>query len=502
MPDRRLAEAGGPRDSARVKRLAVLLLAAGCGSDPDPAPSLGCQMLGEVVAFDSADDFAPAVAGSLAGWDPEGRWFLVGAPQIGAGSVLLQRSGSQVIVDRLIESPGRIDGTEIFERAELQSGDASVIVANRITNLAADGTARLQRGQCVDGRCVICTAQMVRAGHNAGESEGQGISLVGQLRDPSWGPGYTLNVRVDGTIAYLIRQHDLRIIETADPAHPVEIGHYAPSATRYSNDVKLVAAGARRFALIADSPSDVVDVTDPGAPQLVAQIPINAHTLFTETRDGKTLAYFGGYDGTCPVYDVTDPTAPALLGSFNAGGSLVHDLSVQDGIAYLNAWERGFLVVDFTNPAVPRLLGRLTPTSIGRSHSNWTTMAGGRRIALHGEEGYGAKLHVVDVDPASPTFMRAIAEWGTRPWISIHNIMAFGSKSYLTYYQDGVRVLDVSDPVHPTQIGYYNTWDPAADYATAAFFESAVGLDVDPSRKLIFVADSPRGLLILRDDTP
>ncbi|HMG24566.1 MAG TPA: hypothetical protein VK607_24685, partial [Kofleriaceae bacterium] len=193
---------------------------------------------------------------------------------------------------------------------------------------------------------------------------------------------------------------------------------------------------------------------------------------------------------------------PALLGSFNAGASLVHDLSVVDGIAYLNAWEQGFLVVDFTMPAIPRLVGRWATTPIGRSHSNWTTTAGGRRIALHGEEGYGAKLTVVDIDPASPEFMRPIGAWGTRPFLSIHNIMAFGTRSYLTYYQDGVRVLDVSDPLHPAQIGYYNTWDPLADYASAAFYESAVGLDVDRSRKLIFVADSPRGLLILRDDTP
>ena len=97
--------------------------------------------------------------------------------------------------------------------------------------------------------------------------------------------------------------------------------------------------------------------------------------------------------------------------------------------------------------------------------------------------------------------MVPVASWQTRPWISIHNIMAFGTKAYFTHYQDGVRVLDLSDPTNPRQLGYYNTWDPQADYATSAFYEGAVGLDVDLARKLVFVADSPRGLLILRDDT-
>ena len=488
-----------------MKRLLVLVLAlaAGCGSDDETDDAaFGCKTFAQALTFQTGADFAPATPGTLAGWNPDGRWFLVGAPQIGAASVLLQRSGDQVIVDRNTAAPGRIDDTEILSRYEATSGDARVILATRISNVRPDGTARLERGQCVDSRCALCTAQLIPATHNAGEGEGQGISLLSQFRDPGWGPGYTFNVRVSGTLAYLIRQDGLHIIETADPAHPVELGVYRRGTPGYSNDVKLVDAGAKRYALLADTPVDVVDVTDPAAPQLAAEIPIGAHTVFTETRAGATLAYFGGYDGTCPVYDVTDPAAPALLGSFNAGASLVHDLSVVDGIAYLNAWEQGFLVVDFTMPAIPRLVGRWATTPIGRSHSNWTTTAGGRRIALHGEEGYGAKLTVVDIDPASPEFMRPIGAWGTRPFLSIHNIMAFGTRSYLTYYQDGVRVLDVADPLHPVQIGYYNTWDPAADYATAAFYESAVGLDVDRSRKLIFVADSPRGLLILRDDTP
>jgi hypothetical protein len=98
--------------------------------------------------------------------------------------------------------------------------------------------------------------------------------------------------------------------------------------------------------------------------------------------------------------------------------------------------------------------------------------------------------------------MRPIATWATRPWISIHNIMAFGAKAYMTYYQDGVRVLDVSNPLAPVEIGYYNTWDPQADYTSSAFYEGAVGLDVDRERRMIFVADSPRGLLILADNTP
>jgi hypothetical protein len=494
----------------RLILLAWLAWLAGCDDgivDPgnvSPGASLddltlGCVDEATPPTFETSFDFPPAVAGTLADWTPEGRWFFTGTAIRGSSSLLFDHRGSALRIDRDDATPVRFNRSELFARRQV---DADHFLVYRISNLRPDGTLRAERVVCAEGACTVCTASLVRATHYHDEGEGDGLTLLGQLDDPAWGQGYTFNVRVAGTLAYLIRQDGLHVIETRDPAHPVQIGHYTRVGDGYSNDVKLVDAGDRRYALIADTPIDIVDVTDPAAPALAAQIAESAHTLFTETRDGKTRAYLGNYDGTCAVYDVTDPRLPVKLGSFDTGSSLLHDLSVVDGVAYLNAWEQGFLVVDFTAPATPVLLGGWAPTPTGTSHSNWTTTVAGRHIALHGEEAYDAHLNIVDVDPASPSFMTPIASWQTRAWISIHNLMAFGNKAYLTHYQDGVRVLDLADPTHPVQVGYYNTWDPEASYATGAFYEGAVGLDVDLARKLVFVADSPRGLLILGDTTP
>ncbi|MDB4955646.1 MAG: hypothetical protein JWO36_3215 [Myxococcales bacterium] len=462
-----------------------------CKSMPQPAQP-----------FTRAADFGPVTPGTLAGWDPGGRWFLTGIKVGSVSSFFFEKTGSQVIVDRDPSAPGTIDDDAVFQRSAFVQQGTSYIVAKRVSNRLADGTLRADRAVCDGGMCRVCTAKLIRATHNGNEGEGDRIALVGQLNDPSWGPGYTFNVRMKGTLAYLIRQDGLHIIETADPAHPVELGHYARTTPGYSNDVKIVDAGAKRYALIADYPSDVVDVTNPAAPQLAAQIPEEAHTVAVESRGAKIYAYFGNYDAKCPIYDVTNPAAPMKLGSYATTGSLVHDLSVENGIVYLNAWDAGFLIVDFTTPATPVLRGKFGPTPTLTSHSNWTTTVAGRHIALHGEEAYGAHLQVVDITAGSPTFMQPFASYKTRDYVSVHNIMAFGSKAYFTHYQDGVRVLDLSDPTQPALAGYYNTWDPQADYTTSGFFEGAVGLDVDLARHLIFVADSPRGLLILSDTTP
>ncbi len=491
----------------------------GCGGSTADVPDAGPDAPGEEVpdftphcedipqpgadAFSTAADFGPFVSGTLAGWNPDGRWFLTGVKVSGVSSFHFERRGTQIVVDRDDGNLGTIDDSAIVQRFAQSDGQTTQIVAKRVSNLRADGSLRADRARCDGTNCRVCTAKMIRATYNGDEVEGDHIALVGQLNDPTWGEGYTFNVRVVGTLAYLIRQDGLHIIETADPAHPVELGHYQRNGDGYSNDVKLVdTAGGKRFAIIADFPVDIVDVTNPAAPVLAANISEEAHTVFTETRDGVTRAYFGNYDASCPVFDVTNPAVPVRLGRFQTTGSLVHDLSVEGGIAYLNAWDAGLLVVDFNNPAMPKLLGSWEDTPTDTSHSNWTTTIGGRHIALHGEEAYAAHLDVVDLDSASATFMQPFASYKTRDWVSVHNIMAFGDKAYFTHYQDGVRVLSLANPAQPALVGYYNTWDPQADYTTSAFFEGAVGLDVDLTRKLIFVADSPRGLLILSDTTP
>ena len=472
------------------------------GEEPPEVTPECHHVMGNVDTFNKPEAFQSIVRGTLAGWDPDGRWFLTGTRVGGVSSFHFERHGLQVIVDRDPTFPGTIDDDQLFQRGSYQStqGDPYTI-ARRVSNLKSDGTARGERAVCFADGCTVCTAKLERATHNAGEGEGDHLTLASVLKGATWGPGYTFNVRVLGTIAYLIRQDGLHMIETADPDHPVELGTWKRAGDGYSNDVKLVEANGKRYALIADYPVDIVDVTDPTMARLVAQIPVEAHTLFTESRNAHIYAYFGAYDGTCPVFDITNPEAPSRLGAWNANASIVHDLMIDNGIAYLNAWEGGLQVVDFTNPALPTLLGKWPKTPTATSHSSWAYTAGGRKLALHGEEAYAAHLDIVDVDKTSPTFMASIATFKTRDWVSIHNVMVVGGRAYMSYYQDGIRVLDIATPTAPKQLGYYNTWDPQAAYTTSGFFEGAVGIDVDLARKLIFVADSPRGLLILRDQT-
>ncbi|HVK84495.1 MAG TPA: hypothetical protein VM513_10340 [Kofleriaceae bacterium] len=493
----------------------LLVLVAACGDDhstvtPDAAPDAELPPVLEPGCYDTPDDtftsaagFGPLAPGTLAGWDPNGRWSFTGIRVGGVSSVYLsQQPDGSVLFDGDASTPGTIDEDAVFHRARLTI-DTGVFfdIAIRISDLQADGSLRMQRAVCGGGQCRVCTAGMIRAERNAGEGVADGLTLLGELRGADWEDGFTFNVRVKDSLAYVIRTDGLKIIDTSDPANPTEIGRWRRSGQGYSNDLKIVDVAQRRYVIIADSPVDIVDVTDPTSPSLAANLQEDAHTVFTEERGGKIYAYIGDNNGRAPVYDITDPTMPMRIIRYNFGANYLHDLMIDNGIAYLNAWDAGFVVVDFTTPETPSIVGRWEPTPTYSSHSSWATTAGGRKVAVHGEEAYGAHLHVVDIDPASPTFMKPIGEYKTRDHVSIHNVMAFGERAYVTYYQDGVRIFDLSTPSAPRLLGYYNTWDPQDPANSSAFFEGAVGLDVDAARDLVFVADSPRGLLILRDDT-
>jgi hypothetical protein len=156
------------------------------------------------------------------------------------------------------------------------------------------------------------------------------------------------------------------------------------------------------------------------------------------------------------------------------------------------------MIVDVSNPAAPALVGAFAGYGERTSHSSWVTQVGERKIAVHGDEQWGAHVRIVDVTEGTGAFATGIGEWQTRPEVSVHNIMAFGDRAYVAHYQDGIRILDLSDPTAPEEVAHYQTW-PGYDTAYGySFYESAIGIDVDVDAGLVYVADTHRGLLVLR----
>lgn len=138
-----------------------------------------------------------------------------------------------------------------------------------------------------------------------------GLVLVGELgTDASGAPMRGIDVAVDGDFAYLGTFTGLEVIDISKPATPEAVSHF----TGPTNDVAIVHGDGRTVAYASPfgrGHTRAVDVTDPRAPTLVAEIPDYSHTLFHTTRDGGSQIYLATYTNDIPESASTTSSSSA-----------------------------------------------------------------------------------------------------------------------------------------------------------------------------------------------
>ncbi|OJT24601.1 hypothetical protein BO221_15785 [Archangium sp. Cb G35] len=329
----------------------------------------------------------------------------------------------------------------------------------------------------------------------AGESEASGLELVSEnpvdLGQPS-------DVYVTRGHAYVVSSNrrtktgGLTVFDVSDKTAPVKV-----KTVEMPSDTNWNGVWAKDNALYVTSTVKgvlVFDISDPANPLLVKSVPsrttqLNNHTLFV---DGNRL--YATLNTTVSIFDITSPLEPIELNRYAGYNTVAHDILAVGDRLYVNHGGAGYVVVDVSDTNNLRTLGRYRHYDIF-SHANAVGTFAGRTIAFMGGEGPGEHLRVLDVtDPAN---IVKIGEFKLRQNISIHNMLLVGKKLYLTWYQEGVRVLDVSNPTQPTQVAYFNTWRES-DPHEADHLDGAIGIRI-PGDGYIYVVDTIRGLLILRE---
>jgi hypothetical protein len=246
--------------------------------------------------------------------------------------------------------------------------------------------------------------------------------------------------------------------------------------------------------------------------------------------------------GDFRLIDITDPAHPFEVsnwgiqdigGPFSAGQGCDADANYghgaepsEDGkLVFLSYWDSGFVRLDLTNPAAPLFTGRTVypPQADGDAHSSQYDE--GRKLLFAADEdfckasgsatekGFGY-MRVYDYsDPGAP---RQIGEYrspnsrGTDDQAAgdyvLHNNFLVGNTVYQSWYTDGVRVVDVSNPRAPREIAFFvppaseNPVKPS-QRGTLTNTTQVWGVVVDEATGLIYASDMNSGLWILRRTT-
>jgi hypothetical protein len=242
------------------------------------------------------------------------------------------------------------------------------------------------------------------------------------------------------------------------------------------NDVKVNAAGTLAVITRENASSRrngivILGLEDPAHPRILSEywetLTGGVHNTFI---DGDLV--YAVHNGTADVHiiDISNPEEPRQIGRWGVPNHIdkyLHDVYVDDGLAYLSYWNDGLIIIDVGNgmedgtPREPEYVSQyryqyeVDGIDYGNTHVAFPyTNAAGNRYVFLGDEIFppgfetsdpetspAGYIHVVDIsDIENPT---EVAYYEI-PQAGPHNVWVEDDVLYVAYYNAGLRAVDVS----------------------------------------------------------
>jgi choice-of-anchor B domain-containing protein len=180
-----------------------------------------------------------------------------------------------------------------------------------------------------------------------------------------------------------------------------------------------------------------------------------AHNIFIDTLHSKM------YTSNGTIYSLDNPEEPYLL--YDNSVLVSHDMYVKNDTAYINSQDDGLVIVDFgettlENQTHELIGGLLSYPQQGYNHSGWLTDDGDYYIMA--DENWGLDMKMLDVSDLSNIEVVSLISSNVDENSIPHNQIINGDFLYTAYYHDGLYVHNISNPLYPYLIAYYDTFSP------------------------------------------
>lgn len=269
------------------------------------------------------------------------------------------------------------------------------------------------------------------------------------------------------------------IYDLTNPDAPVLANWYNPGNNQQFLEA-IIVNGRGYFGSGNGGGVHVVNLSNPYSPVLLG--------IVNSTNGGANnsiheMNVWGDYlfenfnsTGTRPIkiINVANPAAAVLKWTFDPLPEMVwvHAMHIRGNRLFTSGWgnssNRGRTsIYDISNLATqqPALLGSIVDmTSItagNNMHSAWSSEDGNYLYSCR--EVGSPDLRVYDIhDPANPVLVNRIDmnDLGLNA-IAPHNPVVMGNYLYIAWYQAGIQVFDLTDPVDPKRVGQYDTYQAA-----------------------------------------
>jgi choice-of-anchor B domain-containing protein len=185
---------------------------------------------------------------------------------------------------------------------------------------------------------------------------------------------------------------------------------------------------------------------------------ITQHDHYLYVNGTNTLA--GANQGTIILDLQPDPVHPRKVGMWT--GTYVHDCTVRNDTLYSAAINDGWLDIIYLGPtqANPTFVTRIEYPSGGTHNSDLTT--DGSYILTTDEINATPKTLKV-WDRRDINSITKVADYTPVPGEIVHNVHVKGRLAFVAWYSAGTRVIDISNPADPVEVGYYDTYPGAVN---------------------------------------
>jgi len=220
---------------------------------------------------------------------------------------------------------------------------------------------------------------------------------------------------------------------------------------------------------------------------------VRSHNLTIDTS--KAFAYIEGEkDSVISIFDLTDPENPVYVAEFPNSGIHIHDLYARNDTLYLAEIEnKSFSVWNVTDKLMPELLVRKDIPNAVNVHNVWPTDDG--RYLLSTEESAGRTVKMWDISKLNADEINITDEWlGTSNLA--HNVHIKGNYAFVSHYESGIHVIDISDPDNIFQNAWFDTYAQSNN----AGFRGAFGVYPFTQNGTVFVSNIEGRLSVLSFD--
>ena len=205
----------------------------------------------------------------------------------------------------------------------------------------------------------------------------------------------------------------------------------------------------------------------PNSVSIVGYFPIDnlgnfrSHNISIDTSMG--FAYLEGdplSTNHVTIFDLSDPENPTFAGTIH--DLPVHDLFARNDTLYLAEGGKGsFSIWDLSDKSNPKLLVRKEIPDSGFVHTVWPT--NNSQYVVTTEETPGKTVKIWNV--ADYNNITLAGEWLGSSLLA-HNAQVMDDLLFISHYQSGFYILDISDPSNPTEIAHYDTYPPGDEAAS------------------------------------